>query len=735
MWEGGETAMTDIQRVLRAASIRLWIIDLMRTLAVTLAFAAGVALLLLAATKLSAWTVAWSPVLGGLGGGAVVLAAGWSFVRRRRGVDLARVVDERAGLKESISTALVFERAGGGWSRAVVEDAEERARRVVLRDALPYEAPRLWPVPAALALVFAIVWFIPGHDMVSRLLDPAVPEASDDEAIAAKVEAEAAIQQVKEAAAQAGVDLDELFGDAAAETEAREIVGAEEVRRSALVKLTKASDELQRRADSPESKKTRAVERAFSNIRQPRSGPLEDFQRKLARADFEGARQALDEALERLGDEAFTEEERETLEEQLSDLAEQLEALAKNNEAVQDALNQLGMEPRDAAELMTELAQNPSRADEILREAAEQLPELTEAQREALREIAESQGAAQAEMQTMAGTMAELAEQVSELPPPGEPQEPQPEQEQQDGGDGQQQQGGDPQQQQQGGQQGGQQGSQQQQGGREGGQPGGQQQEQQQQSGQQGGQQGGQQQQEGGQEGGQQGGQEGGQEGGQQQSGQPGGGSCPAGSELSDQLGSMAQAQQSSQNARSALAQAQAQIQQLGNSMGGGNQPGQQPGGSQGGSQGPGATGQFAEGPTNQPGSGSGGAGMGNGANPEGAPGDFVFRTEQAGVEDRGGPIIGSTKVWGEQVRGESTAGFARAVSAAKANAAEAVENMEVPREYRDAVMRYFGRLDERARRAAEGAGQSGGESGGTSGGEPSGSEGSGGGAGSGSGD
>ncbi len=57
------------------------------------------------------------------------------------------------------------------------------------------------------------------------------------------------------------------------------------------------------------------------------------------------------------------------------------------------------------------------------------------------------------------------------------------------------------------------------------------------------------------------------------------------------------------------------------------------------------------------------------------------------------GPIIGSTMIQGEQVKGESTAQFAQVADAAEANASEALENNVIPREFHDVVKHYFGRL------------------------------------------
>jgi hypothetical protein len=93
-------------------------------------------------------------------------------------------------------------------------------------------------------------------------------------------------------------------------------------------------------------------------------------------------------------------------------------------------------------------------------------------------------------------------------------------------------------------------------------------------------------------------------------------------------------------------------------------------------------------------GGGSGGPGRGNGPSIAAQQEDYILRKEKANVTNQGGPIIGSTVVYGAQVRGEASARFGEAVDASAAVAAEAIETMRVPREYHDAVRHYFGRLD-----------------------------------------
>ncbi len=91
--------------------------------------------------------------------------------------------------------------------------------------------------------------------------------------------------------------------------------------------------------------------------------------------------------------------------------------------------------------------------------------------------------------------------------------------------------------------------------------------------------------------------------------------------------------------------------------------------------------------------------GRGKGADAESSQAaDFALNKEKAQGKDHGGPIVGSVMVEGDQVRGEAKQQFAETVSIAQQQAADAIETMQIPREYHDLVKKYYGRLDAQAK-------------------------------------
>ncbi|HYE03317.1 MAG TPA: hypothetical protein VD963_08790 [Phycisphaerales bacterium] len=110
------------------------------------------------------------------------------------------------------------------------------------------------------------------------------------------------------------------------------------------------------------------------------------------------------------------------------------------------------------------------------------------------------------------------------------------------------------------------------------------------------------------------------------------------------------------------------------------------------------SNGPFREGFSRNRGSGSGGPGIGDGGESGVAEAEATLTKRRSKVATQQGPIISSRMVQGEQIKGESVAQFGEVTAAAEQEAAEALENNVIPREYHDVVKHYFGNLKARAK-------------------------------------
>lgn len=164
---------------------------------------------------------------------------------------------------------------------------------------------------------------------------------------------------------------------------------------------------------------------------------------------------------------------------------------------------------------------------------------------------------------------------------------------------------------------------------------------------------------------------------------------------MAQQMGNMESMAQDLASLQAGMSEAQHQLSQMSSSMGQCNSPGM--GACQNGMFG---TGRFSEGDsTLAQGNGTGGPGQSRGGPGVGeSQADEKWQTRKFTTTNTGqGPIIGSSVVEGESIKGEAKAAFQDAVAAAEATTAEALENNVVERQYHDVVKHYFGRLKAKA--------------------------------------
>ncbi|KAA0213750.1 MAG: hypothetical protein DYG94_09140 [Leptolyngbya sp. PLA3] len=401
--------MQEIDRVLKAASWRLFIIDVFRTGVVTATITLTALFALRAVEKLFPVTFDWSRLSLIAGVSAVFVAVLWAFLRRHRGLQLAREVDERAGLCESISTAMVVAGQEDGWSRLVVETARERARRVVVRDAIPIKAPRLWQAPLALAVAMVCVWWLPRYDLTGMIAREEAEKQKTHEV--QRVMAEIKVDEAKldELMRRAGVEPGAGDEPQDAEPKAVDPNQIEEIRREALRKLTNLSDQIQARQESDQAKALEAMQNQLKQLRTPGDGPLSEFSRSLARGNFADAKEQLETIAQQLAEGSMSESDRAKAQEQLENLKEQLEQLAENTKQLQQALEEAGLSAEQARQL-AKAASDP----QTMQQALEKMEGLSEQQKQQLQQMAQAQSQACQSCNGMAGAMGQMAQAMSQ---------------------------------------------------------------------------------------------------------------------------------------------------------------------------------------------------------------------------------------------------------------------------------------------------------------------------------
>ncbi len=426
--------MNNTHRLIRAAGKRLLVNRAMRHLVWCLAAGAGALAGLVLVSRAFGLVIDWSLAPWLALGGSVVAAIGWTWFARPRQDAVARTVDERAQLRESLSTALLIEKQNDPWSRAVVETTEQRAAGVKLKQVLPIEAPKAWPVPVAAALALAIAWIaMPELDLFGTAKVAQEEKERQEEIRLARQELEATQQQLDDLLKKAGLEEALAKPD---ETDMQQAKSPEEIRQAMVKQLTAAAQKLQEQRNSLPMEQQRALNEALKQLRRPGDGPMQDVSRKLARGDIAGAQEALQKMAEQAA--GMSAEEREAMQQQAQNLAEQLEQIAQNQAAAQEslaqALEQQGMSAEDAqkiAEQMAQQAGDPQAMQQALENAMKQLQNMTPEQQqqlkqmaaqlasskdlEALKQCMSQMGESGGDQQQMNDAMAMLSQQLQEL--------------------------------------------------------------------------------------------------------------------------------------------------------------------------------------------------------------------------------------------------------------------------------------------------------------------------------
>lgn len=391
--------MNEIRRVLRLAAWRLAVTSYFRALIVAIAAVLSGAIVLRLVQQ--QWPLEselpWAQIAIWGGAGAALAALVWTIATRANSKAVARRVDEGAQLKESISTAMCVSGSDEPWARVVVESAVSKVRGVKLREAVPIQAPRFWPVPMALALSLLVVWLA-----VQRRTTVASIAKADQETkiLQAKTEAKEATAKIEEMTKQLNLDTG-IKEDEKADALVPEPRDPEAIRLEAIKKLSSVTDRLEQLKDGEKGQKNDSVQDAMRQLKQPGPGPMQEVAKELARGNFQKASEEMAKALEKIKSGEMSEKDMAKMAEQLKELAKQLEKIAQDSKELESDLEKAG--------LSKELAKDP----EALKKALENAQNLTEQQKQDLLQQAQAKKESSDACKNLSQCMNNMAQNMS----------------------------------------------------------------------------------------------------------------------------------------------------------------------------------------------------------------------------------------------------------------------------------------------------------------------------------
>ncbi len=403
--------MTEIQRLLAQASRRLVLVDLVRTFVWSVTVVIVLAIIARIVERVFGldwtWVGQWKWITLGGAVAACVTALAWTFSTRARGLRLAQVVDERAELREALSTAMCVSKSEDAWARNVVDSAREKAVSVDVKRAIPIEATPLWPMPIAAALSLLVVWFsVPRLDVMGLFAKKEEIKKQEQEIVQVKAEVKEQERKLEEMLKKAGVESKQGEKDQASEIASEKPLSADEIRRAAIKKLTSTQEQLQARATGEKAQTLEAIKQQMKQLKSPGPGPMEDFSKAMSQGKFDEAGKELAEMQKKMNSGEMTAEQKEQLKKQMGKMAEQLQKLSQSQNELAKSLENAGVSPGDAKKLAEMAASNP----EAVKKALEQMKQLTPEQMQKLAEQCQSQGQCQNSMKSMGEDMKKMCE-------------------------------------------------------------------------------------------------------------------------------------------------------------------------------------------------------------------------------------------------------------------------------------------------------------------------------------
>lgn len=299
---------------------------------------------------------------------AAATAAAATLVVRPTALHAAVTLDQAAGLKERLSTALLIRRQGDPFARLAVEDAERTAGRVHVPSHVRYRAPQLWPWSVATTLTaLLLTWLLPplnlfaGEQEAERAVDRA---AVEEEHRAIKTEVEQQLKKIEELAKD-NTKLEDLAKDIGPlDMPAEPTMTPEDIRREAAKKIDDVRSKLERELKAAEQDGLKNTKRMLSQLDQPGQKAQDDkLAEALASGNFEGAKRALEDMAKQIEEAAKNAQDPEQqqrlaeMQKKLERLADQMSQLSDTQELQKELENKGGLSEADAKKLLEQLSQ------------------------------------------------------------------------------------------------------------------------------------------------------------------------------------------------------------------------------------------------------------------------------------------------------------------------------------------------------------------------------------------
>jgi hypothetical protein len=350
-----------------------------------------------------------------IGGGLSLVVAG--LIAALTGPDRTEAavqLDRAFGLNERLSTALTLpeELRQSPAGRALIADAIRHVADLDVSERFGLAVPRRAWVPIIPVILAGVILLVPDWvQQNSGSLKASTTPQKDKELVSKETSTlgKKIAEQRKAMDKQKFAEAEKLLAEVekTANDLAKAPPAAKDKAMMALNKLTEALKDRQKQLGSPEQ-----VNRQLQQLKDMASqGPADDFNKALAKGDFEKAAQELKQIKEKLASGKMTEKEKQDLKKQVGEMAQQLEKLAnldQRKKQLEEAQKNGGLSREQFDKEMAKL-NDQAKNLEKLQKMASQLAKAEEAlQKGDTKKAAEALGMTEQQVQKMAQELSEM---------------------------------------------------------------------------------------------------------------------------------------------------------------------------------------------------------------------------------------------------------------------------------------------------------------------------------------
>lgn len=371
--------MSTLDKQVRLAQRRLWFNRWLTGLGWMLLIAAGAwtGAVLTARLIAADWPLIRFAELAA--GAALLCSIAWMSITAESRQRAAVAVDEAAGLRERVSSSLYCAQSDDPFARAVVEDAQRTMAGVSARKLIPIRWSRSLNFAfMSLILAAGFFWLFPTYDLLGRAEAKQIEQKKREDVRVAQAELAKPVTALKEIVDK-HADLKSSADLASLEKMTRDEkleIAPDEMRREALKKIDRLSDQLRDKANSDRYASLDAMKKMLSQMGSEPADPksvVGQLTQSLQSGDFAGAQEAVKKMQEQL---AKRERNPETAE-QTKQVQQQLENLAKKLEQMEDKqtaqkLKESGVSEQDVKRVLDALAKKDSKQLEQLAKQLQQ---------------------------------------------------------------------------------------------------------------------------------------------------------------------------------------------------------------------------------------------------------------------------------------------------------------------------------------------------------------------------